>query len=91
MDLYLLKVKHIYDEEFEECGIFSSKTKMEEGKKKYLAIKKKDSFKADEFSFTYSMLKLDELYWKVFKYGMEKFKRRSKMGYRVGGKSNYEF
>ena len=34
MDLYLLKVKHIYDEEFEECGIFSSKTKMEEGKKK---------------------------------------------------------
>ena len=35
---------------------------MEEGKKKYLAIKKKDSFKADEFSFTYSMLKLDELY-----------------------------
>ena len=55
MDLYLLKVKHIYDEEFEECGIFSSKTKMEEGKKK-------DSFKADEFSFTYTMLKLDELY-----------------------------
>ena len=78
MDLYLLKVKHIYDEEFEytdctrenfffdeefeECGIFSSKTKMEEGKKKYLAIRKKDSFKADEFSFTYTMLKLDELY-----------------------------
>lgn len=62
MDLYLLKVKHIYDEEFEECGIFSSKTKMEEGKKKYLDMKKKDSFKSDEFSFTYSMLKLDELY-----------------------------
>lgn len=41
MDLYLLKVKHIYDEEFEECGIFSSKTKMEEGKKKYLAMKRK--------------------------------------------------
>ncbi len=62
MDIYLLKVKHIYDEEFEECGAFSSKAKMEEGKKKYLAMKKKDSFKSDEFRFTYTMLKLDELY-----------------------------
>ncbi len=62
MELYLLKVKHIYDEEFEECGIFSSKAKMEEGKKKYLAKKRQDSFKADEFRFTYAMLKLDELY-----------------------------
>lgn len=52
MDIYLLKAKHIYDEEFEECGAFSSKAKMEEGKKKYLDIKKKDSFKVDEFSFT---------------------------------------
>ncbi|MBD5137163.1 MAG: hypothetical protein HDT39_14615 [Lachnospiraceae bacterium] len=63
MDLYLLKVKHIYDEEFEECRVFSSKTKMEEVKKKYIAMKKKDSFKADEFRFTYTMLKLDWLYW----------------------------
>lgn len=62
MDLYLLKVKQIYDEAFEECGIFSSKTKMEEGKKIYLAIKKKQSFSPDEFRFTYSILKLDELY-----------------------------
>lgn len=31
-------------------------------KEKYLTMKKKDSFKADEFSFTYIMLKLDELY-----------------------------
>lgn len=36
------------------------KTKMDEGKKKYLAMKKKDSFMADEFRFTYTMLKLDD-------------------------------
>lgn len=44
------------------CDIVFIKSKMEEGKKKYLAIKKKDSFKSDEFSFTYTMLKFDELY-----------------------------
>lgn len=79
MDLYLLKVKHIYDEEFEECGIFSSKTKMEEGKKKYLALKKKDSFKADEFSFTYSMLKLDELYKNSFIWRIKYYDQRRKI------------
>ena len=44
MDLYLLKVKHIYDEEFEECGIFSSKTKMEEGKEKIFGYEKEGFF-----------------------------------------------
>lgn len=41
---------------------FHQKQRWKRERKKYLAIKKKDSFKADEFSFTYSMLKLDELY-----------------------------
>ncbi len=62
MDIYLLKVKHTYDEDFEECGAFSSMTKLEEGKKRYLDMKKKASFREDAFRFGYIVLKLDELY-----------------------------
>lgn len=61
-DLYLLKVKHTYDEEYEECGIFSSEDKMKDGKKRYLAAKAKIGFPTDQFSFTETVLKLDELY-----------------------------
>lgn len=62
MNIFLLKVKHVYDDEYEECGIFSSKEKMKNGQKEYLDKKKKDSFKEDEFKFTYTTLTLDELY-----------------------------
>lgn len=60
MDLILLKVKHKYDAEYEEIGIFSSKEKMKQGKKDYLETM--SSVPADEFTFTYSYMKLDELY-----------------------------
>lgn len=62
VDLYLLKVKHTFDEEYEECGIFSSEDKMEEGKAQYLAAKAKDGFPTDQFTFTETVLKLNELY-----------------------------
>ena len=61
MELFLLKVKHIYDEEFEECGIFSSVELMNEGKRTFLANKRKESFKSDEFKFSWTRMKLDEL------------------------------
>lgn len=44
MDLYLLKVKHIYDEEFEECGIFSSKNKDGKGEEKIFGYEKEGFF-----------------------------------------------
>lgn len=61
MELYLLKVKHVYDEEYEECGIFSSKVKMNYGRKVYLAMKKKAGLRVDKFTFTHTILKLDSL------------------------------
>lgn len=53
MQVYLLKVKHVSDEEFEDAGIFTSEARMENGKK--------DGFEADEFRFTHSVFRLDKL------------------------------
>ena len=61
MELFLLKVKHIYDEEFEECGIFSSEEMMNEGKRTFLTNKRKESFKSDEFRFSWTRMTLDKL------------------------------
>lgn len=61
MQVYLLKVKHVSDEEFEDAGVFTSEARMENGKKTYLKTRMKDGFKADEFRFTHSVFRLDKL------------------------------
>lgn len=61
MKLWLLKVKHVYDEEFEDCGVFSSEEKMEQAKKAFLKKKKQESFMPDEFHFRCSTMELDKL------------------------------
>lgn len=60
MDLYLLKVKHKYDAEYEEIGIFSSIEEMKKGKEQYL--KTMFPIPEDEYTFTHKYLKLNELY-----------------------------
>lgn len=61
MQVWLLKVKHTYDEEFEDCGVFTSESKMEQGKKDYLKQRKQEGFRENEFRFTYSIFELDKL------------------------------
>lgn len=63
MEVFVLEVKHIYDEEFETCGIFTSETNMKTGKKEYLKAKQKESFKLDEFRFTHTKMELDRVYF----------------------------
>lgn len=60
MDLYLLKVKHKYDAEYEEIGIFSSPEEMKKGKQQYLNLM--FTVPEEEFQFDYKCLKLNELY-----------------------------
>lgn len=60
MELYLLKVKHKYDAEYEEIGIFSSYDSMKRGKEEYQ--ERMNHIPAEEFSFTHTKMTLDELY-----------------------------
>ena len=60
MDLYLLKVKHKYDAEYEEIGIFSSPEEMKKGQQQYLKLM--FAVPEEEFQFTHKCFKLNELY-----------------------------
>ena len=62
MQVWLLKVKHVYDEEFDDCGIFTSEDNMNTGKKEFLKKKKEEGFKADEYRFTHSVFELNKLH-----------------------------
>lgn len=59
MDVYLLKYKHKFDEDFEEIGVFSSAEKMENAKNIFL---EKAPCQKEEYEFTFRKMKLDEIY-----------------------------
>ena len=59
-NVYLLKGKHLYDDEFEELGVFTSKEEMEKGKERYL--EKMKPVESDRYRFTWTTLTLNELY-----------------------------
>lgn len=61
MELFLLKVKHKYDAEYEEIGIFSSLEQMRIAKKQFLKLM--ENIPAEEYTFTHLQMKLDELYY----------------------------
>lgn len=60
MDLYLLKVKHKFDREYEDIGIFSSMVNMRKAIHEYLEEKQPSD--EDEYSFRHRHMTLDELY-----------------------------
>lgn len=60
MDLYLLKVKHKFDREYEDIGIFSSIENVRKAMHEYLEVKQPSS--EDEYNFRHRHMTLDELY-----------------------------
>lgn len=61
MEVWLLKVKHVYDEGFEDVGVFTSEEEMDKGRRDYLNMKKKDSFGESKFRFTHSTFTLNKI------------------------------
>lgn len=62
MELFLLKVRHKWDREFEDCGIFSSREQMMEGKAEYLKYRKEAGLDPADYTFTHTTMILDKLY-----------------------------
>lgn len=56
--MFLLKVKHMWDDEYVPAGLFTSEQTMEEGKKKYLEDR---HAAADEYTFTWETYETDKL------------------------------
>ena len=54
MELWLVKVKHIYDNDYDILGIFESEIDVESAKILYLSHKEKCGLKANEFTFSQS-------------------------------------
>lgn len=60
-DMFLLKVAHTYDTEYEPIGLFSSMEEMDKGQTEYLKKKAADGLNPDSYRFVFEQYTVNEL------------------------------
>lgn len=60
-EMFLLKVAHIYDTEYEPVGLFSSMENMEAGQAEYLKKKAADGLDTNNYRFTFERYTVNKL------------------------------
>ena len=63
MDLWLVEVKHIYDDSYEVLGIFELESDIIVAKKLYLSNKENIGLRSEEFAFRESKYALGTIYY----------------------------